>query len=270
MAEYPTMDLQGRNIVVTGAGSGIGRALVRRFAKDAPNGVVAVDIAAGAVAAVAEETGALGIAADVGREDEILRVIAEAEDAYGPIDLFCSNAGLAGPVQGPEAPDEDWQRLWNVNVMAHVWAARALVPSMLDRGEGYLFSTVSAAGMLMSLGQMPYSATKHAALSVAECLAVQYGDAGIRVSAFCPQIVDTPMFNAVIDQPIGKALRASSSPMSPDEVAEVVVEGIRDERFLILSHPEVVTYAQRRATDHDRWIGGMRRLHARSVAAAQS
>ena len=247
--------------MVTGAGSGIGRALVRRFAEEQPNGLVAVDIAAAAVAAVAAETGALGIAADLGREDEVVRVIDEAESAYGPIDLFCSNAGLAGPTQGPEASDEDWQRLWNVNVMAHVWAARALVPRMLERGEGYLFSTVSAAGLLMSVGQMPYSATKHAALSVAECLAVQYGDAGIRVSALCPQIVDTPMFNAVSNEPLGKALRASSTPMSPAEVAEIAVEGIREERFLILSHPEVVTYAQRRATDHDRWIGGMRRLY---------
>jgi NAD(P)-dependent dehydrogenase (short-subunit alcohol dehydrogenase family) len=262
------MELRGRNIVVTGAGSGIGRALVRRFAEDQPNGLVAVDIAADAVAAVADEAGVLGIAADLGREDEVVRVTDEAEAAHGPIDLFCSNAGLAGPTQGPEAPDEDWQRLWNVNVMAHVWAARALVPAMLERGEGYLFSTVSAAGLLMSVGQMPYSATKHAALSVAECLAVQYGDAGIRVSALCPQIVDTPMFNAVGDEPLGTALRASSSPMSPAEVAEVAVEGIREERFLILSHPEVVTYAQRRAADHDRWIGGMRRLHARSASAA--
>jgi NAD(P)-dependent dehydrogenase (short-subunit alcohol dehydrogenase family) len=262
------MELQGRNIVVTGAGSGIGRALVRRFAEDQPNGLVAVDIAADAVAAVADETGVLGIAADLGCEDEVVRVIDEAESAYGPIDLFCSNAGLAGPTQGPEASDEDWQRLWNVNVMAHVWAARALVPPMLERGEGYLFSTVSAAGLLMSVGQMPYSATKHAALSVAECLAVQYGDAGIRVSALCPQIVDTPMFNAVSDEPLGEALRASSSPMSPAEVAEIAVEGIREERFLILSHPEVVTYAQRRATDHDRWIGGMRRLHAQSTSGA--
>jgi NAD(P)-dependent dehydrogenase (short-subunit alcohol dehydrogenase family) len=262
------MELRGRNVVVTGAGSGIGRALVQRFAREEPRGLVAVDIAGDAVAAVAAETGALAVTADVGREDEILRIIAEAEAAAGPIDLFCSNAGLAGPAAGPEASDEDWQKLWAVNVMAHVWAARALVGPMLERGEGYLFSTVSAAGLLMSLGQMPYSATKHAALSVAECLSAQYGDAGLRVSCFCPQIVDTPMFNAFSDAPTGKALSASSGAMSPEAVAEVVLEGIRDERFLILSHPEVVTYAQRRATDHDRWLAGMRRLHARSLAAA--
>lgn len=256
--------------MVTGAGSGIGRALVRRFAQEEPSGLVATDIAEEAVAAVAAETGALAVTADVGREEDILRIISEAEAAYGPIDLFCSNAGLAGPAAGPEAPDEDWQKLWDVNVMAHVWAARALLPPMLARGEGYLFSTVSAAGLLMSLGQMPYSATKHAALSVAECLSAQYGDAGIRVSCFCPQIVDTPMFNAFSDAPTGKALSASSAAMSPNEVAEIVVEGIREERFLILSHPEVVTYAQRRATDHDRWLAGMRRLHAKSLAATDA
>ena len=258
------MDIRGANVVVTGAGSGIGRAMVRRFALEQPRLLVAVDVAAERVAATARETGATAVTADVGHEDEILRIIAEAETAGGPVDLFCSNAGVAGPTAGPEASDEDWQRLWNINVMAHVWAARALLPAMLARGEGYLFSTASAAGLLMSLGQMPYSVTKHAALSVAECLAAQYGNAGIRVSCLCPQIVDTPMFNRVSEDPIGKALSESSSPMSPDDVAAVVLEGIREERFLILSHPEVATYALRRAMDHDRWLLGMRRLYARS------
>jgi NAD(P)-dependent dehydrogenase (short-subunit alcohol dehydrogenase family) len=263
----PGMELRGRSIVVTGAGSGIGAALVRRFAQEEPRGIAAVDLSEEGVRAVASETGALGLVADVGSEADIVRVIAEAESAHGPIDLFCSNAGIAGPEGGPEVPDDVWQRIWDINVMAHVWAARALLPAMLERGEGYLMSTVSAAGLLMSLGQMPYSVTKHAALSVAECLSAQYGDQGIRVSAFCPQIVDTPMFQAFSDAPVGRALKESGAALSPDQVAEVVLQGIRDERFLILSHPEVVTYTQRRATDHDRWLAGMRRLHTRSLTA---
>jgi NAD(P)-dependent dehydrogenase (short-subunit alcohol dehydrogenase family) len=175
--------------------------------------------------------------------------------------LFCSNAGIAGPGGGPEAPDEEWQRTWDVNVMAHVWAARALLPEMVKRGEGYLLSTASAAGLLTQVSAMAYSATKHAAVAVAEWLAINYGDAGIKVSCLCPQGVRTPMVElAVREDPVGSAPLLSEGMLEPEDVAEAVIEGVREERFLILPHPRVADYMALRGGQHERWLNGMRKL----------
>lgn len=262
------MELGGRHLVVTGAGSGIGRALVRRFAAEQPRGLVACDIDGAAAEAVAAEVGCLAVAADVGGEDGVLGVIAAAEAEFGPIDLFCSNAGIGGPEAGPEATNEVWETLWNVNVMAHVWAARALAPRMAARGEGYLLSTASAAGLLMNLGYMPYTVTKHAAVAVAESLATEWWGAGVRVSCLCPQAVATPMLDAAAATAGGRSIISSGAVVSPEQVAEVVVEAIREEHFLILTHPEIGTFVQRRAADHDRWLEGMRRLWTQASAEA--
>ena len=261
------MELRGRAIVVTGSGGGIGRAMVRRFVNEDPRGLVVVDLDEDAASAVADEVGGLALAADIGLEADILRVVEEAHRAYGPIDVWCSNAGIGGPSAGPEAPDETWQRLWEVHVMSHVWAARALLPEMLERGEGYLFNTASAAGLLMSPGAMPYTVTKHAALSLAENLSVMYGEAGIRVSCLCPQLVATSMTSSLDRSAAGRAVLASGGCLEPEEVAEEVVEAMRDERFLIAPHDEALQGARNRAADHERWLRGMRRIWTTAVAA---
>ena len=262
------MELNGRNIVVTGGGSGIGRALVRRMAAEAPRSLVVADLDLDAAQAVAEEVGGVAVKADVSREGEIKALVTRAEDAGGPIDLFCSNAGIPGPGGGPEAPDEEWQRTWEVNVMAHVWAARAVLPSMVERGEGYLLSTASAAGLLTQVSAMAYSATKAAAVSVAEWLAITYGDAGIKVSCLCPQAVRTPMLDLALEDPIGAAPLMAGGLLEPEDVAEVVIVAIRDERFLILPHEEVAHHIALKGAQPERWIRGMRRV-VREARAAQ-
>src|SRR5215210_1994479 len=197
------MEIAGRHVVVTGGASGIGRALALRFADEGARAVVAADLDEANARSVAEEVGGLGVRVDVGREEDIRSLVSRAEGANGPIDLFFSNAGITGPSGGPEVLDADWDRLWRVNTMSHVWAARALLPGMLERGEGYLLSTASAAGLLAQLGAMGYTVTKHAAVAVAEWLAMTYGDRGIRVSCLCPQYVRTPMVTGG-DLPIEK------------------------------------------------------------------
>ena len=259
------MELQGKVAVVTGAASGIGRACAAAFAREGARLVVA-DLDGDATKAVADELGALGVAADVAVEADIQHLVAEAESQLGPIDLFHSNAGI-GVHGGIDAPDEEWDRIWKVNTMAHVYAARAVLPSMLERGEGYLVSTASAAGLLTQIGNASYSVTKHAAVALAEWLAVTYGDRGIRVSCLCPQGVNTNMLRGAgrdaIDAASASAVKAGGDVLEPEAVADVVVQAIRDETFLILPHPEVATYFQRKAADYDRWLGGMRRLQAR-------
>ena len=193
-------------------------------------------------------------------EAEIARVVETAETKFGPIDLFCSNAGI-GVEGGVEAPDSEWQRIWEINSMAHVWAARVLVPRMLERGGGYLLNTASAAGLLTQLGSAPYSATKHAAVAIAEWLAITHGDAGLKVSVLCPQAVRTPM-TAVPDNDQVRVAGVDGM-IEAEEVAEAAVEGLRDERFWILPHPVVSEYALRKAQDIDRWLSGMRRLQKR-------
>jgi NAD(P)-dependent dehydrogenase (short-subunit alcohol dehydrogenase family) len=254
------MELSNKVVVVTGAASGIGRALARRFADEGARGVVVADLDGAGAQAVAQEIGGLGVACDVASEQQVADLVARARDAFGPVDLFCANAGVA--VGTDEAtPDAEWELAFAVNVYAHVYAARALLPGWLERGEGYLLTTASAAGLLTQIGSAPYSVTKHAAVAFAEWLSITYGDRGIRVSCLCPMGVRTPMTEG---EGLANDIVATAGPMlEPDEVAKAVVEGLRDERFLILPHPEVMTFLRRKVDDHERWLAGMRRLQAR-------
>lgn len=254
------MEIADKHVVVTGGAAGIGRALCRRFAADGARAVVVADLDVRGTAQVAGEIGGLAHPTDVRDRRAVQRLVDTALEANGPIDLFCSNAGLfvAG---GEEVPDENWQRIWEVNVMAHVHAARAVLPSMLERGRGYLLNTASAAGLLTQIGAAPYSVTKHAAVGYAEYLAIEYGDRGIGVSVLCPQAVRTAM-TAGTD---GGGVAGVDGMMEPDEVADAVVKGLAEERFWILPHPVVREYVQRKASDVDRWLAGMRRLRRRYV-----
>lgn len=257
------MELTDRICVVTGAGAGIGRALCTQFTRAGAAAVVAVDIDAdGAAETAALVEGVQGgrsvaMSADVSVEADVASVVERTEDELGPIDLFVSNAGVLS-LRGLDAPESLWQQVWAVNVMAHVYAARAVVPRMLARGHGYLLNTASAAGLLSQPGDAPYSVTKHAAVGLAEWLSITYGNQGIKVSCLCPMAVDT----AMIPPGVGAAGAAAAveGVLSPEAVAEVVVEGLADERFLLLPHAEVATFEQRRAADRDRWLAGMRRL----------
>jgi NAD(P)-dependent dehydrogenase (short-subunit alcohol dehydrogenase family) len=254
------MELADRNIVITGAGSGIGRALALRFATEQPRALVLADVNESAVQAVAEEVGGLAVRTDVSSEQDIRALVERAREFGGPIDLFCSNAGIGGPGGGPEASNEELQRTWEINVMAHIWAARAVLPEMLERGDGYLMSTASAAGLLTQVSALAYSITKHAAVATAEWLAVTYGDAGIKVSCLCPLGVRTPMLEMALDDQVGAAALLADEVLEPADVAEAVVVGIREERFLILPHEIVRKYVALKGTDHERWLTGMRRI----------
>jgi NAD(P)-dependent dehydrogenase (short-subunit alcohol dehydrogenase family) len=253
------VELVDRNIVITGAASGIGRAVAERFAREHPKQLVLADLNLAAVQGVAERIGAVAVEADVSREADIRALVDRAAET-GPIDLFYSNAGVGGPGGGPEADDGELQRTWEVNVMSHIWAARALLPAMVERGEGYLVSTASAAGLLTQVSALGYSITKHAAVATAEWLSVTYGDAGVRVSCVCPLGVRTPMLEMALDDPIGAAALTADEIIEPEDVAEAVIAGVREERFLILPHDAVGRYYALRATDPDRWLRGMRRL----------
>ena len=253
------MELAGKHVVVTGAASGIGRACATRFAQEGAR-VVASDRDVERVGAVAVEIGATAVPADVSREADIAGLIAKAQEHHGPIDLFFSNAGVPGPGGGPEAADDELQRTWEINVMAHVWAARALLPGWVARGDGYLLSTASAAGLLTQVSAMSYSITKHAAVALAEWLSITYAAAGIKVSCLCPQAVRTPMLDVALEDPVGAAPLLAGGLKEPDEVAAVVVEGLRDERFLILPHEEVANHMALKGAQPERWLNGMRRL----------
>lgn len=246
-------------VVVTGGGSGIGRALCRRFAREGARAVVVVD-AQPTARAVAAEIGGLAFVADIGVEDDVVRVVTQTIDTYGRIDLFCSNAGIGGGEAGLDLSNAEWQRFWQVNVMAHLYAARAVLPPMLARGSGYLLQTASAAGLLTQIGSAPYSVSKHAAVALAEWLPITYGDRGIRVSCLCPQGVRTPMLEGA--SAAARELLGDGA-IEPEAVADAVIAGLADERFLILPHAEVSEYFQRKATDYDRWLRGMRRLQQR-------
>lgn len=261
------MDVKGKVVVVTGGAEGIGAALCRRFAKAGAAAVIVVDRNGEGAAQVAKEIGGEAVTLDVTDGAAIAAMVADIEKRHGRIDLFCSNAGVGDgdPDRNNAAssPDAVWQRAWAVNVMAHVHAARAVTPGMAARGEGYILNTVSAAGLLSQIGGAVYSTTKHAAVGFAESLAITHGDQGIKVSILCPQGVDTAMLRA----------GGSGSPQSldgvltPDEVAESVIAGLAAESFLILPHPIVLTYMQRKTADYDRWLGGMRRLRAKVSGA---
>ena len=247
------MKVRDKVCVVTGAAGGIGEAIARRFAKEGARGVVVADRDAARLEKVAKDIGGLAVACDVAREDDIKRLVAEAERKFGPVDVFFSNAGI-GRGGHEDATDKDWADSWAIHVMAHVYAARALVPGMLARKSGYLLNTASAAGLLASMGSAPYGVTKNAAVALAEHLSIQYGDRGICVSVLCPQAVDTDMLRMA-----GATAASVDGVLNTDAVADAVIETMDAERFLVLPHPEVKDYMARKL-DRDRWLRGMRRL----------
>lgn len=255
------MQIQGKVVIVTGGSNGIGRALCHKFAEAGANAVVIADIDRQAGTKVAGEiksnTGEF-VQCNVANEKEVQQLVDSVTAKHGQIDIFCSNAGV-GTAGGPEASDRDWQRSWDVNVMAHVYAARAVLPQMLARKEGYLVQTVSAAGLLSQIGSAPYSVSKHAAMSFAEWLSITYGDQGIRVSALCPMGVKTQML-AKAEFSGGAFLLETA--IEPEQVAAETIKIVGEEKFLILPHPEVARFFQQKAGDYDRWLRGMRRLQA--------
>lgn len=256
------MELKDKTVVITGAGSGIGRALAHRFQAEGAKAVVSVDINGDNAQATADATGGIAMTADVSREADVLRVIDDTEKTVGPIDLFCSNAGV-GMGMDEQAPNDEWQISWDVNVMSHVYAARHLVPRMVERGGGYLMNTASAAGLLNQIGGAAYGVTKHAAVGFGEWIALTYAHQGIKVSMLCPQAVRTAMTQPAEGDEASQSVQAAATDgmIEPEEVADHVVAGLAAESFLILPHPEVTTYMQRKAGDYDRWLGGMNRLH---------
>ena len=257
------MEVQDRIVVVTGAASGIGKALASRFKSEGAKQIVAVDLDEAGARATADEIGGISMGANVGREEDVARVIERTEADVGPIDLFCSNAGIAAGAD-LQAPNEAWQRSWDVNLMSHVYAARHLVPRMVARGGGHILITASAAGLLNQIGGAAYGVTKHAAVGFGEWLAISHGHEGIGVSLLCPQAVRTAMTSD--EGEIGAtatAAAAGDGMMEPDVLAEFVIDGLREESFLILPHPEVLEYMRRKTGDYDRWIAGMNRLHQR-------
>lgn len=254
------MKIAGKVCVVTGGASGIGKALATRFIAEGAKAVVIADLNADTVSAVGAEIGAQTHALDVRDETAIAALVASVEAEHGQIDLFCSNAGIIGvdgePWWATGADNELWQRMWEIHLMSHVYAARACLPAMIARGEGYLLNTASAAGLLAQIGSAPYSVTKHAAVSFAESLAITHGDDGIKVSCLCPQAVDTAM-TAGTD---GGGVAGVDGMLSAEAVAEAVIQGLDVESFLILPHPEVEEYRQNKARSYERWLGGMRKL----------
>lgn len=249
------MEVGGKVVVVTGGGSGIGAGLAARFAAEGAKAVVVADLNLEAAETVAAEIGGLAIRCDVSLEQDNLDLIAVTEERFGQLDLFCANAGIAFPGSEQDS-DTEWERMWGVNFMAQVYAARHLVPRWRRRGGGYLLVTASAAGLLTNLGAAQYSVTKHAAVALAEWLSITYADSGIKVSCLCPQGVATPMIDAA--GPMGDLLRPGA--LAPAEVAENVIQALRTEQFLVLPHPEVAGYMRNKAIDNERWLEGMRRL----------
>lgn len=261
------MELQDRVVVITGGGSGIGEALAKAAHAAGARHVVVADLDGAGAERVAAEVGGTGVRLDVRDEEAIRRLVDDTESAHGPIDLFVSNAGFVTR-GGLEDSNEAIQTMWEVHCMAHIYAARAVLPSMIARGEGYLLNTASAAGLLSQIGSMTYSITKAAAVSLAEWLAITHHHQGIRVSVLCPQAVATnilansPDHREGDDTDLGSGVAAGDGVLSPDDVAQVCLDAIRDERFLVLPHPEVATYAERKGADRERWLAGMRRFQA--------
>lgn len=255
------MKVNGQVVVVTGGAEGIGAALARRFATEGATVAVADRNAAGA-AAVAQEIGGRGFACDVAREADIVKLVDTVETEMGPIALFCSNAGIGDfggdPDDCTSSPNDQWQRGWEVNLMAHVYAARACLPRMIARGGGYFLNTASAAGLLNQIGNAVYGVTKHAAVGFAENLAITHREQGIKVSVLCPQAVDTALLRRG-----GRGPQHVDGVLTPDETADAVVKGLAAESFLILPHPQVATYIKRKGEDYDRWLGGMVRLRGK-------
>ena len=250
------MDLNGKVAVITGAASGIGRAAAMRFAREGAAGIVVADLNAAGLKPVAEAVGGLAVTCDVGREAGVQHLVAQAEARYGRIDVFFSNAGIVER-GGVDAPDEVWERHWRIHVMAHVWAARAVVEKMLARGGGYFLLTASAAGLLNIVESAPYGVSKHGTVAFAEWLAIAYGRRGLRVSCLCPQAVITGMY-----QGDGGSAGADGA-LTAEQVAEEVVKVMAQETFLVLPHPQVLDYMRHKTASYDRWIGGMQKLFLR-------
>jgi NAD(P)-dependent dehydrogenase (short-subunit alcohol dehydrogenase family) len=255
------MDLDGKTTLITGGGRGIGEALARRFHAGGASVVVA-DLT-GAQDVAAQLDGAVGLSADVSSEAGNVAMIDAAVEAVGPIDLFFANAGVAEGFALDDTDEATWERSFAINVHAHRWAAKRLVPDWLERGDGYFCSTASAAGLLIQIGSVPYTLTKRAAVSFAEWMAVTYGDRGIKVSCLCPQGVRTAMLDQTTGAPNGADIvKAAGAVLEPADVADIVTQAIVEEQFLILPHPEVHRYMQHKAADPARWLAGMRRLQA--------
>jgi NAD(P)-dependent dehydrogenase (short-subunit alcohol dehydrogenase family) len=250
------MELKDKVVVVTGGASGIGRAMATRFLKEGAGQVVIADLNEDGLKTVADEIGARAITTDVSDENAVINLIRTTEQDYGQIDLLCNNAGI-GLGGGVEVDNAGWEKIWQINVMAHVYAARAALPAMLERGDGYMINTASAAGLLSQVGSAPYAVTKHAAVGFAEWLAISYGDRGLKVSVLCPQAVRTAMTAGAED-----GVAAQDGMMEPEVLCDSVMEAINAETFLILPHPEVLGYMQKKSSDYDRWIRGMKRLHS--------
>jgi NAD(P)-dependent dehydrogenase (short-subunit alcohol dehydrogenase family) len=264
-----SMEIKGKVVVVTGAGNGIGKALCQRFAAEGASAIVVADIDQTGIdntlADISRQTRAVGKCCDVGDELQVVDLVRATLDQFAVIDLFCSNAGIF--IGGDEnVANAAWQKIWDVNVMAHIYAARAVLPAMLERGEGYLLNTASAAGLLSQLGSAPYSVTKHAAVGFAEWLSITYGKRGIKVSALCPQAVRTAMTAGSE----GGGVAGLDGMLEPEQLADTVIQALAQERFLVLPHPEVLTYMRRKTDDYERWLGGMRQLHERFADADSS
>jgi NAD(P)-dependent dehydrogenase (short-subunit alcohol dehydrogenase family) len=261
------MEIKGKIVVVTGGADGIGKGLCERFAGDGAAKVIVLDRNEEGAKKVAAAIGGIAFGCDVSREADLRRIVDDVEQTIGPIALFCSNAGIGDfggrPEDATSQPNEQWQRGWEVNVMAHVYAARACLPYMTKRGEGYFVNTASAAGLLNQIGNPVYGVTKHAAVGFAEILAITHRDQGIRVSVLCPQAVDTPMLRRA-----GAGSQNVDGVLTPEQVAQCVVEAIEEERFEILPHPQVLGYMRKKTENYSRWIGGMAKLR-RELAQAK-
>lgn len=257
------MDIQGKVAVVTGGASGIGAGVAQRFAREGARAVVVADVNLERAQGVAAGIGAQAIAlrCDVSLEADIQALVAATRERFGQVDIYFSNAGILGRMGGIDLEDALWEKMWQIHGMAHVWAARALMPEMVARGEGYFLVTASAAGLLNIVESAPYGVTKHAAVAIAEWLRIAYGRQGVRVSCLCPQSVQTDMTAG------GSGSAGLDGVLTPEQVAEVVVQTMRDERFLALPHPEVAKYFQAKGQDYDRWLGGMQKLFAAHTQA---
>ena len=261
------MEPKNKTIVITGAARGIGAAIAKLLAAEGAN-LILGDIDADTVASTASNLGGFGLRCDVTKEADIQNLVAHANEKFGPVDIFISNAGVCfgEGEHSASASNEDWQTCWEIHVMSHVYAARAVLPSMIERGDGYLVQMASAAGLLSQIGDAAYSATKHAAVGFAESLSITHGKQGIKVSAVCPQYVATQMTGYEEDG----AISQNPSILTPQRVAECVLEGINKEQFLILPHPEVEQFMQHKTADYERWLRGMRKLRSNIIETAGS
>jgi NAD(P)-dependent dehydrogenase (short-subunit alcohol dehydrogenase family) len=257
------MEIRNKVAVVTGGASGIGAGMARRFASEGASGVVVADMNLERAQGVAGEIGAqaMAVRCDVSSEAEIQELVRQTRERFGRVDIYFSNAGILGRLGGIDLEDALWDKMWQVHGMAHVWAARAVLPEMVERGEGYFLVTASAAGLLNIVESAPYGVTKHAAVAIAEWLRIAYGRKGIRVSCLCPQSVQTDMTRD------GTGSAGINGVLTPEQVADVVVQTMREERFLALPHPEVAKYFQAKGQDYDRWLGGMQKLYAQHMGA---